>query len=83
MNTSHSVALSAMPDYYDHRAITPPLLSPEDVIAALAEARHRSTIRRAARRQHVGVTFAAGAEVVVNELGTFVEGSLFYKVEGF
>jgi hypothetical protein len=57
-------------------------LSPEDVTTATAEARLRVAARRAARRQHVGVTFGPQAQVVVNELGTFVEGSLFYKVEG-
>jgi len=53
-------------------------LSPEDVTTATAEAR----LRVAARRQHVGVTFGPQAQVITNELGTFVEGSLFYKVEG-
>lgn len=47
---------------------------------AVAAAR-RVKARRAARRQHKGVTFAPGAEVVFNELGTFVEGSLLYKVD--
>jgi hypothetical protein len=57
-------------------------ISPEDVTTATAEARLRVAARRAARRQHVGVTFGPQAQVVVNELGTFVEGSLFYKIEG-
>ena len=53
---------------------------PEDVIA---EARLRFLARRAARRQYIGVTFGPTAQVMTNELGTFVEGSLFYKVEDF
>ena len=57
-------------------------ISSEDVFDATAEARLRVAARRAARRQHVGVTFGPQAQVITNELGTFVEGSLFYKVEG-
>ena len=45
------------------------------------EARRLVMARRAARRQHPGVTFGFQARVLVNELGTFVEGSLFYKIE--
>lgn len=56
--------------------------SPEDVTTAVSEARLRVAARRAARRQHIGVTFGPHAQVITNELGTFVEGSLFYKVEG-
>lgn len=56
--------------------------SPEDVTTAVSGARLRVAARRAARHQHIGVTFGPTAQVITNELGTFVEGSLFYKVEG-
>ena len=64
-------------------AENPALRSPEDVTTAVSEARLRVAARRAARRQHIGVTFGPNAQVITNELGTFVEGSLFYKIEGF
>lgn len=62
--------------------------SPEDVTTVNAQAeadkaRLRILARRAARRQYIGVTFSPTAQVMTNELGTFVEGSRFYKVEDF